>query len=288
MIFFRSTTDKLQLTTTTTANVDVVVSYVDRDQATGDLADGRQLTTISSATNTDICAAPSSGDTRKVKLITVRNRHASNPNVVTIRYDANGSFFQIHSENLAAGDELTFIEGVGFSTNRATTAVSTPASLLVASVASQVDNATTTLAKITAIDVALGTGTYHYKYYVRHQAAALTTGIRLSVNYTGSTTSHVWQWGFVDTAATAATAVPDQDVVTATGSVMSWFASRASSTTSRGTSLSVDTTSADCLAIVEGLIVTSGAGDLQLWHASEVAFTSSIMPGTSVQIIQVA
>jgi len=288
MILLRNTTDKLQLTTTTTANVDVMISYVDRDQSTGDLSDGRQLATISSATTTDVLAAPSAGDTRKAKIITIRNRHASNPNVVTLIYDANGTDYQLHSENLAAGDELTFIEGVGFNTLRATTAVSAPGSLLVASVSVQLDNVSTTLAKVTALDTALGAGVYHYKYLVRHQAPVATTGIRLAVNYTGSTTSHVWQWGFVDLSATAATAVADQDAVLATGSVMSWFASRANFTTTRGTSLSVDTINADMLAIVEGLIVTAGAGDLQLWHGSEVAATSSIMPGTSVQIIQTA
>ncbi len=145
-------------------------------------------------------------------------------------------------------------------------------------------NSTTTLTEVTALSRTVGSGTYVFQYVVRYQAAATTTGVRFAVNFTGTNRAFVWNWRGVDVSATAATAAADQDEILATGAVEWAFASRAVSTVTRGTTLSVDTANADMLVIIEGMMVATTSGDLELWHGSEVAAASTVKPGTSLII----
>ena len=121
MILFSATTDKLQLVTSAAGDIDVVAAYADRDQSTFavGLVD-RQLTTITTATTTDIVAAPSSGKTRNVKQLTARNVHATVANDVTVLYNANATLYELHKTTLQPGECLQWIEGVGFVTLAAT------------------------------------------------------------------------------------------------------------------------------------------------------------------------
>lgn len=148
--------------------------------------------------------------------------------------------------------------------------------------ASSVNSSSTTPAKVTGLDFTLPAGTYKFEYWLIHQAAAATTGIRFDVNHSGTVTRFVWNQRFVDVSATAATAAQDQDAVLATASVMAAFASRAKGTAGRGTTLSVDTINADMLTIIEGICVVTGSGDLQLYHGSEVAAQTTLMAGSSL------
>lgn len=150
-----------------------------------------------------------------------------------------------------------------------------------------VTNSTTTPAKITDLDETLGPGTYTFKYYIRYQAAALTTGVKFSVNHSGTVTAFVANVSWVDVSATAATAAPDQNQVIATGAIVGAFAARAKSTAGWGTTLSVDAINSDMLMIIEGLVVVSVSGDLQLYHGSEVAAPSTVKTGSSVIITKV-
>lgn len=115
MIVLTATTDKLQLVTGAAASLDVSAFFVDRDQSTGAVgAADRQLTAITTATTTDIVAAPASGKTRNVKQLHVRNKHATAPCDVTVLFDANATDYEIYKVTLRAGDALEYIEGVGF------------------------------------------------------------------------------------------------------------------------------------------------------------------------------
>ena len=147
--------------------------------------------------------------------------------------------------------------------------------------------ASTALTEITALSQTLAAGTYTFKYSVIYRSNQLTNGIRLAVNYSGTNGAFVWWWRWADLSAIASTAVPDQDDVDAAGNVMGVFQSRAESILTRGVTLSVDTIDADMLVIIEGVFVATGAGDLELWHGSELAtaaYTTSVMIGTSVEI----
>ncbi len=150
--------------------------------------------------------------------------------------------------------------------------------------------ASTALTKVTVIDMPLTAGTYVFQYYVTYRSNQLTNGIRLAVNYSGTNGAFVWNTRWSDLSALASTAVPDQDNIGAAGHVGGTFASRAKSSTTRGTTLSVDTINADMLIIIEGVFIATGSGNLELWHGSELAtaaYTTSVMPGTSVIVTKI-
>jgi hypothetical protein len=113
-MLFVSTTDKLQLITTSTAPLDIFVDYVDMDNATKAVTPGRQLTKITTATTTDIMAAPASGATRKVKVVSICNTSGSATNTVTAQYNANGTLYQIDSWLMGISERVRFIEGKGW------------------------------------------------------------------------------------------------------------------------------------------------------------------------------
>ena len=146
---------------------------------------------------------------------------------------------------------------------------------------------TIALAKVTNFNQVVGVGTWAFKYLIRHQAPALTTGIRLAVNHSGTVTSFVWITRFVDVSAAASTAAQDQDAILSTGSVVGAFASRNKFTTTRGTTLSVDTINADMLTIIEGLAVVTVSGNLELWHGSEVAAATVVKANSALILTKI-
>lgn len=155
---------------------------------------------------------------------------------------------------------------------------------------STVNSTSVTPAKVTGLDLTTGVGTFIFEYFIRWQAATATTGIKFDVNHSGTVTSFVWNQRYVDTSATAATAVPDQDAVGAAAQVMGAFASRAKGTAGRGVLLSADTAASDMLTIIEGLAVVTVTGDLQLYHGAEVAAAGnvSVMQDSVLRLTAVA
>lgn len=114
MILLVTTTDKLQIITAGAQAVDVHCSYM--DTASGAVTPGRQNTAISSATTTDIVAAPGSSTYRNVKTINARNKDTSGSQTVTVQYNQNSTLYELHKTVLRPGEALEYIEGVGFFT----------------------------------------------------------------------------------------------------------------------------------------------------------------------------
>lgn len=273
------TTDKLQLTTSAAVTVDVLASYVDRDGST--ITPDKQVTAITTAATTDILAAPGAG-VRRVKFLNIRNKHASTPVDVTVLIDVSATDYELHKVTLQAQEALTFIEGVGWFLY----AVSNPAQQYKTLSADQ-SNSTVTPTEVSGLTLAVAAGTYQFRYNIIYQAAATTTGVRFSVNHDGTVSQFVANARFVDASATAATAAADQDEVLATAAVMAAFAARAISTAGWGTTISVDTANADMLMIIEGTITVTAAGNLELWHGSEVAAASTVKAGSSLVLQRV-
>lgn len=115
MLALSLTTDKIQLITSSTADLDVTTHFVDRNQSTGvvGLAD-RQIATINTATTTDVVAVPGATTTRNVRTMTVRNRHASSSNDVTVQLNANSVLYTLYKTTLLAGESLMYVDQVGF------------------------------------------------------------------------------------------------------------------------------------------------------------------------------
>ena len=111
-----STSDKIQVVTTTTANIDVYATWGDYDPAVSPSTDrvtfGRLISKISSATTTDVVPVPGSGDTRKVHIVNISNIHASTANVITLQITDGTNTAVIDQFPLAAGERATWREGV--------------------------------------------------------------------------------------------------------------------------------------------------------------------------------
>ena len=107
------TADKLRLTTSSTADIEAHVSWVDKSGTT--LTPGRTNTAIASIGTNDVCAGPSgTGDFRNVKFQSYRNKHASTSNDVTVKHDVNGTVLELIKVTLLAGESLVCREGVWF------------------------------------------------------------------------------------------------------------------------------------------------------------------------------
>jgi len=146
-----------------------------------------------------------------------------------------------------------------------------------------VSNSTATAAKLTTLDYPTGTGTFVFQYYILYQSSVTTTGVKFSVNHTGTVSSFVANMRYVDASATASTGAPSQTGNATTAQVMGSYSSRAkSATASMGPTLSVNTANADMLMIIEGHVVVTAAGNLELYHASENANATTVKAGTAL------
>ena len=272
-------TDKLQVVTSAAVTVDVSAHWIDRNTSTFEQVLGRTNTAISTATTTDVVATPAATTVRIVKTLHIRNKHASLSVDVTVVYDANGTDFELHKTTLRAGETLEYVEGIGFF---AITLPTNPA-LRTAALAADQSNSTTTPTEVAGISLTTGTGVFRFLYWILYQAAAATTGVRFSVNHTGTTTAFVYNRRF-PAGTTASADTPDQDSTAAV--ILSAFTARAKSTTGLGTTTTVDTANADMLEIIEGLMIVTVDGDIELWHGSEVAAQSTVKAGTSLELVR--
>lgn len=115
MIYLAATTDKLQITTSSAATIDVNCNYVDAASSTlAASGAGKQNTALAGAGTNDVLAAPGSSTVRTLKQMTARNKDASLSCDVTLIYNQNGTSFELHKVKLSPGQCLEYIEGVGF------------------------------------------------------------------------------------------------------------------------------------------------------------------------------
>jgi hypothetical protein len=116
----------------------------------------------------------------------------------------------------------------------------------------------------------VGAGTWHFRYMGIYQTAATTTGIKLNVNHTGTTGQFQSLMYFPDSTATAATGIGRGLVDNAVGKVFSVYAEQSKDTSSVA-SVGVVTQNSDIPVIVEGLVVVTVSGSLELKMGTEVA-----------------
>lgn len=201
MLLLAATTDKLQLTTAVATAIDVHVSYVDASNTTlVPSGAGKQNTAITTATTTDILAAPGASTVRNAKTINIRNKDSTLANTVTVIFDQNGTDFVMHSVTLLAGETLQYIEGVGWFTveskvlNR----------ILRVSGADYV-NATTSFTDITGLTCPVQSGkAYSFFAHLDNLNNASTTGSRFSINGPSLSGIRMTEINVVTASATAA------------------------------------------------------------------------------------
>ena len=140
--------------------------------------------------------------------------------------------------------------------------------ITVKALASDLALANDTSEKVTGLDQVVGIGTWAFKYYVRYRSDTLTTGIRIGVNHSGTVASFVANTHYVCDVSVGASKA-NQNVNTS-GFQVGAFSARAKSNDPQSIiSGGVDTINADMLMIIEGLVVVTGSGDLQLYAANE-------------------
>ncbi len=258
MLILAATTDKLQAITSAAVTVDVHCSWIDVTAATGAPTDlDRTNTAITTATTTDIVAAPAAGTTsRVVKHINVRNKHATSSVDVTVQFNQNATLFELHKVTLLAGEVLEYQEGIGWFT------LETPVAKLDQNlvVTADVVNATTSFADVTGLTVPVLAGkTYLVEAMLIHVNNATTTGSRFGFN--GPAMTYV-------IASTIDTVTPS---VTAS-------AHSAGAVTALETAITAQTTGsiANRSALINGSITPSADGTFAMRCSSEVAVAAGL------------
>jgi hypothetical protein len=112
MLLLTVTTDLFEIVTSAAATLDVHASFVDLSGAT--VTPGRQNTAITTAATTTVVAAPAASTVRNLKALTARNKHATLATDVTLRFNQNGTSYEIYKVTLKAGETLEYAEDYGF------------------------------------------------------------------------------------------------------------------------------------------------------------------------------
>lgn len=205
MLLLTATTDKIQVITGQAVTVDVHASYVDASNANPPVVQGdtmgRQNTAISTATTTDIVAAPGSNDVRNVKTIHIRNKSASSSVDVTVQFNQNATLFELFKATLKTGEHLEYVEGIGFFVVANTAKLDVKVRVS----GSDVSNSTTSFSDITGLTYAVDSGKFYgFEAHIFALSAATTTGIQFAVNGPAMTALRVSALSTVTGSATAA------------------------------------------------------------------------------------
>ena len=193
MISLFGTTDILRIVTSSTANIDVVGTYVTNSEP---VAFGAIRQAIASATTTTLAAAPGDSLKRDVISLTIRNRHASAANTVTLQVFDGVTAWEIVKFTLAAGEQATFdgLHGWAYlnaqgmpkssqSQNSSAVAVSVVNLVTLASDVTNANAVANTIADVTGLSFPVIAGqTFQFEFFIDYTAAATTTGSRWCIN----------------------------------------------------------------------------------------------------------
>jgi hypothetical protein len=166
--------DVLQVTTADTATVDAVAFW--HDDGNRAIANRTRNAFTVAATKT-LVAAP--GNSRTVTGVAIRNTGATSVTVTVKLYDGTNTT-TIFAAALAAGGQIHYTEGAGWSTTTPTTVGVTFTLIAPSDVANA---AADTLANFTGLTFAVVTGrTYRFRAVCEYTADATTSGSRWTVN----------------------------------------------------------------------------------------------------------
>lgn len=282
MILLVGANDVLRLVTSSVANLDVFAAYATRDAA-GAIAPGNLPSTIASATTTTIVAAAGAGNTRTIRFLSIRNRHASTASTITLQVFNGTTAYEIYKVTLGAGESFVYDEANGWqylnaqgvprqaqSIGVAAPSISTVNLVVLAADVTNNNAVANSIANVTGLSFPVLNGAkYWFEVFIDYTAAAGTTGSRWSI--TGpSFTRLVYSanWSLTATSRTFSEAVA-YDIPAA---------SNATSPYTTGNT-----------AYIQGFIQPSADGDVIARFASEVASSAIIAKAGSVcRWVQVA
>jgi hypothetical protein len=148
---------------------------------------------------------------------------------------------------------------------------------------------TVTQAEVTGLSQTLVAGTYTFSYYLMCQSDSGSYVVRFSVNYTGTTTRMTAMLSWPGQSAAASSGVVDSEQNETNGRVLSHNVTRTVGTAANlnGGNLYNDL-NADQFLVIEGIIVVSDGGDLELWSSSTSAGTTTVEAGSNLIVTRVA
>ena len=154
--------------------------------------------------------------------------------------------------------------------------------------ANSTDCTTTALCAAVMTTTGVGIGTWKFKYTLNYQTAATTTGIGIAVNHTGTATTPGIIWTHLTSGGAAATGIGDDVAATAAGQLIEGKNGRTLNATIGSLTVGVVTANANTAAIVEGIVVVTASGNLELKVGSEVAASAvRIMANSTLELIKV-
>ena len=281
-LFLTSTSDLLQLSRSTTADIDVHASFADATGTPVTVTAGRTNTKFNTAATGTIVGSPAASTQRSLRTLHVQNIHASTSNQIGVIHTDGTTAVLLESVLLGPGERLAYVDGQGFELvdangmNKVVPVVAGLGALLTARLGATVTNSTTTAGKITGLDLGLGVGAWVFRYVLRLQSATTTVGFALGCNHTGTVTTFDYTISFPTTGTLDSTGVADQ-VLTAP-SILGVMAARSKGATAPNIlTAGVDTINSDILVVIDGLAIVTVAGNLELYHASETATATSVM-----------
>lgn len=146
----------------------------------------------------------------------------------------------------------------------------------------------TTGAKVTNLDQALATGsTYLFHYTLICQTAAVGTGIDFGISFSGTQSVILAQMYYQDTGSSASTGVADGTV---TGDAAELIIAGGSTITETTTTPNLNAITGvgganeNFLVVIEGLVITTSTGNLELYSATDVA-SSQITIGIGSSLV---
>lgn len=144
--------------------------------------------------------------------------------------------------------------------------------------------------EVTGLQHSLTAGTYTFTYYLITQTANTTVGKAFGINYTGTAVSLTAWLRYADTGTAASTGIADADTAGIAEEIHGIFATRTESTTAPdlGPLTNHAASATNTMMVLEGVIVVSDAGDLELWTNSDAATQTSVEVGSSVIVMKTA
>lgn len=150
--------------------------------------------------------------------------------------------------------------------------------------------ASTTATEVTGLQHSLTAGTYHLYAPLIVRSSATGTGLKFGVNYTGTVTRMACTLRYPSTGTTGSTGVADDVAAVLTGSLWEAMAATTESTTAPnlGPYTGVAAANTNILNVIECQLVVSDSGDLEIWHGSEGAVSTSVEVGSASRVTKLA
>lgn len=276
MLILSQITDTLQIVlggSITTNHCQAYASW--RDITTTAFTPGRSVGVTNNTTAVNLVAAPGASTQRVIDTISVNNNDTANV-ALTVRFNANGTTYDLWKGTLMPGEHLEYIDGTGFrlmsarGTENITQSLQTFLSpvtntfntVVLGTDVTNADATANTLADVTGLSFSVVNGqTFWFRFSVIYTAAIATTGSRFTIN--GPATSMLAYTGQV---------VVGAGSITITNANALQLPAAANATSLLG----------ENMALLEGFIRPAADGTVQLQFASEVSSSAIVAKAGSL------